>query len=72
MGSCDNTIALKPGTVEKSHRREIGDELPGMANQVARRRCAGGRSRCEPVMDDCRGVRRRPKINLAAYGNPQG
>jgi hypothetical protein len=29
MSYCDNTIALKPGTVEKAQPREIANDFPG-------------------------------------------
>ncbi|MGH6829700.1 MAG: hypothetical protein ACREDG_00915 [Methylocella sp.] len=29
------------------------NEIPGTANQLARRRCARGRRRCDPIIDEC-------------------
>lgn len=66
MSSCDNTVALKPGTVEMAQPLEIANEFPGTANEIARRRCARGR---DPIMDECPGVRGRANINLADHGN---
>ncbi|PNE11236.1 MAG: hypothetical protein CR217_09950 [Beijerinckiaceae bacterium] len=60
------------GIAETSQRGETGNEFPAAANQMTRRRRARGRGRCEPIMDDCRSVHRRAKINLAAHVNPQG
>jgi hypothetical protein len=56
MGSCDNTIALKPGTVGKAQTPEIDNEFPGTASQMARRRCARGRGQCDLIVDECRGL----------------